>query len=43
MSPLIVFNTSEPLSLNVDIQSISGGFENIDKTIKVGDKVRKVL
>ena len=33
---------TERKSLNVDPQDISGGYEGFDKTIRVGDLVRKV-
>ncbi len=35
------FNIKEAQTLNVDSLDISGGFENVDKKIKIGDFVRK--
>ncbi len=34
-------NVSRPKELNVKIEDISGGFENVQRKIQVGDKVRK--
>ena len=35
--------TAKRESLNINSEEISGGYENIDKKIHVGDKVRKAL
>lgn len=42
ISGLSVFK-SIPEPLNVDLTQVSGGFDDIDMTIRVGDLVRKAL
>lgn len=43
MSAMESGRTTKRASLNIDSEDISGGYENIDKKIHVGDKVRKAL